>query len=104
MLKIFLAEADSEFGRYTHRYRMSFHRVTFYPASGIGSELVFNSSAYENWMNDAEIAIRTHDAKLRGNNPAAAILGAKGGIVKSAAKKKSSAANGALGGRPQKNQ
>jgi hypothetical protein len=102
MLKIILASAESEFGHYAHRYRMSFHRVTYYPVDGGSSEIVFNGSARENWMRDTEDAIRTHDAKLRGKNPAAAVLGAKGGAVKSAAKSASSAANGALGGRPRK--
>jgi hypothetical protein len=76
MLKINLGcEGNSEFGQYAHRYRMSFHRVTFYPADGGSGEIVFNGSATENWSRNAEIAIRQHDAKMRGNNPAAAALG-----------------------------
>jgi len=103
MLELTLScEGKSEFGRYAHRYRMSFHRVTFYPADGGSSEIVFNGSARENWSNDAVDAIRAHDARLRGKNPAAAVLGAKGGAVKSAKKSASSAANGAKGGRPKK--
>lgn len=97
MLKIILGcEANSEFGNYSHRYRMSFHRVTFYPANGGSSEIVFNGSATENWSRNAEIAIRQHDAKLRGNNPAAAALGS----VKSDKKAAASRKNGKLGGRP----
>lgn len=103
MLKLTLGcEATSEFGTYAHRYRMSFHRVTFYPVDSGSSEIVFNGSAHENWSRDAEDAIRAHDAKLRGKNPAAVVLGAKGGSVKSSAKSASSATNGMKGGRPRK--
>jgi hypothetical protein len=97
MLKINLGcEGESEYGRYTHRYRMSFHRVTFYPDNGGSSEIVFNGSATENWLLNAEVAIRQHDAILRGNNPAAAALGS----IKSPKKAASSRENGKLGGRP----
>jgi hypothetical protein len=97
MLKINLGcEGNSEFGQYTHRYRMSFHRVTFYPTDGGSSEIVFNGSATENWSRHAEVAIRQHDAILRGNNPAAAALGS----IKSDKKAASSRENGKLGGRP----
>jgi hypothetical protein len=99
MLKINLGcEGNSEFGKYAHRYRMSFHRVTFYPANEGSSEIVFNSSATEDWSRNAESAIRQHDAKLRGNNPAAAALGS----IKSDKKTASSRINGKLGGRPKK--
>jgi hypothetical protein len=97
MLKINLGcEGNSEFGQYTHRYRMSFHRVTFYPADGGSGEIVFNGSATENWSRNAEIAIRQHDAKMRGNNPAAVALGS----IKSDKKSASSRENGKFGGRP----
>lgn len=103
MLKIILGcEGESEFGCYTHNYRQSFHHVNFHPVDGSKSQLIFSGSPCENWSRDSEDAIRTHDAKLRGKNPAAAVLGAKGGAVKSAAKSASSAANGAKGGRPRK--
>lgn len=99
MLKINLGcEGTSEFGNYSHRYRMSFHRVTFYPANGGSSEIVFNGSATENWSRNAEIAIRQHDAKLRGNNPAAAALGS----IRTDKKAAASRENGKLGGRPRK--
>lgn len=66
MLKVTLGcEAISEFGRYSHRYRMSFHHVTFYPAGGGSSQIVFHGSAHEKWQSDAETEIRAHDAKLR---------------------------------------
>lgn len=97
MLKINLCcEGNSEFGIYSHRYRMSFHRVTFYPTDGGSGIIIYNGSAHENWQRDAEVAIRQHYAKMRGSNPAAAALGA----IRSPKKSASSRENGKLGGRP----
>ncbi len=73
MLEITLrCEGKSDFGIYTHNYRQSFHHVNFHPVAGGPGHLVFTGSAVPSWQNDAENAIRNHDAILRGKNPAAA--------------------------------
>jgi hypothetical protein len=97
MLKFTLrCEAVSELGSYAHRYNRSFHRVTFVPVDGGSGELVFNGAATDTWMDSAHDSIVAHDAKLRGNNPAAAALGR----IKSDKKAASSRENGKKGGRP----